>query len=176
MLGLKSKMEIISYNWDQYFITMAYLISMKSKDPSTRVGAVIVGPDKEIRSTGYNGFPRGVKDLTERYFDKDYKYYACNHAEENAILHCARIGVSTAKCTIYSTWFPCSYCTKAIIQSGISEIVFHEEFPGNYTSEKWGRSMEISREMLNEAGVAIRGFSGSIINIIGLYNGNNFPL
>ena len=169
-------MQINSYNWDQYFITMAYLVSMKSKDPSTRVGAVIIGQDKEIRSTGFNGFPRGVKDLAARYHDKDYKYYACNHAEENAILHCARIGVSTAKCTLYVTWFPCSYCTKAIIQSGISQVVFHEDFPGHNNSERWGRSMEISKEMMSEAGVAIRGFSGKIINITGLYNNNSFSV
>lgn len=176
MLKLKEKMQKSSYDWDQYFITMAYLVSMRSKDPSTRVGAIIVGPDREIRSTGYNGLPRGVKDLESRYLDKEYKYYACNHAEENAILHCARIGVSVAKCTLYANWFPCSYCTKAIIQSGISEVVFHEEFPGNNNSERWGRSMNIAKEMMSETGVVIRGFSGRIINITGLYNSNYFIL
>jgi len=163
-----------SFSWDQYFITMAYLVSMKSKDPSTRVGAVIVGRDNEIRSTGYNGLPRGVDDLPHRYNDKDYKYYACNHAEENAILHCARIGVSAFGCTLYTTWRPCSYCAKAIIQAGISTVVYHYEFPGNYQSETWGRSMEISNEILTEAKVDIRVYSGKIIEIKGMYNKNTF--
>ncbi len=176
MLNSNEKMQENSYNWDQYFITMAYLVSMKSKDPSTRVGAVIVGPDKEIRSTGFNGFPRGVKDFKDRYLDKDYKYHACNHAEENAVLHCARIGVSTAGCTLYVPWFPCSYCTKAIIQSGISAVVFHEDFPGNNNSERWGKSIEISKVLMQEAGIVIRKFSGKIIEITGMYNNQIFSL
>jgi dCMP deaminase len=163
-----------SFSWDQYFITMAYLVSMKSKDPSTRVGAVIVGQDNEIRSTGYNGLPRGVYDLPNRYNDRDYKYYACNHAEENAILHCARIGTSTMGCTLYTTWRPCSYCAKAIIQSGISTVVYHHEFPGNYENTTWGRSIEISHEILTEAKVDIRPYSGKLIEIKGMYNKNTF--
>ena len=86
---------IKNYSWDQYFMTLAYLISMKSKDPSTRVGAVIVGVDKEIISTGYNGLPRNIDDKLNRYTDKNYKYLSSNHAEENAILHCARNGISS---------------------------------------------------------------------------------
>lgn len=168
------RMQINHNEWDKYFITLAYLISMKSKDPSTRVGAVIVDKDNIIRSTGYNGLPRGVYDHSHRYINKDYKYNACNHAEENAILHCARIGISTANCIIYATWHPCAFCTKSIIQAGISEIVFHEEFPGNYNSEKWAGSIEIAKEMLTEAGVAIRSFSGKILKITGLYNSKNF--
>ncbi len=164
------------FSWDQYFITMAYLVSMKSKDPSTRVGAIIVGRDNEIRSTGYNGFPRGVNDSLERYNDKDYKYYASNHAEENSILHCARIGVSTIGCILYTTWRPCSYCAKAIIQAGISTVVYHEEFPGNYQTTNWKRSIEIATEILKEAKVDIRSYSGTIVPINGMYNGNIFPL
>jgi dCMP deaminase len=163
-----------SCDWDRYFITMAYLVSMKSKDPSTRVGAVIVGEGHEIRSTGFNGFPRGVRDLQERYENRDYKYYACNHAEENAILHCARIGVSAMGCTLYTQWLPCSYCAKAIIQSGISTVVYHKEFPGNSNSTRWQNSMNISNEMMLEAGIAIRVFSGKILQIDGLYNNNIF--
>ena len=157
-------------------MTMAYLISMKSKDPSTRVGAVIVGPDKEIRSTGYNGFARGVNDELVRYENKQFKHYACNHAEENSILHCARMGVSTLGCTLYSTWLPCSYCAKAIIQAGIKEVVYHTGFPGTQNSESWGKSMEVSRLIFEEAGVKLRGFSGEFIEIEGFYNGNIFDI
>ena len=169
-------MSVQLFSWDQYFITMAYLVSMKSKDPSTRVGAVIVGRDNEIRSTGYNGFSRGVSDSPDRYNDKDYKHYACNHAEENAILHCARIGVSSVGCKLYTTWRPCSYCAKAIIQAGISTVVYHQEFPGNYQTTTWRRSMEIANEILSEARVDIFAYSGKIIEIEGMYNNNIFAV
>ncbi len=165
---------ITTVEWDRYFITMAYLASMKSKDPSTRVGAVIVGPDQEVRATGYNGLPRGVMDLQQRYNDKEYKYFAINHAEENAILHCARIGISTYGCTMYTMWFPCSYCTKAIIQSGISEVVYHKEFPGNKNSAKWSKSIAIAQSMLREAAVEVKYFSGRILGVSGLCNGVKF--
>lgn len=159
-------------------MTMAYLVSMKSKDPSTRVGAVIVGPDKEIRSTGYNGLPRGVADRAYRYSNKQYKYEAINHAEENAILHCAMNGVSAKGCILYCQWIPCARCTKSIIQSGIKEVVYHEQFPGNDPKEMhvWEESIKISTEILNETGTVVRGFSGSLIAIEGLYKENPFKL
>lgn len=159
-------------------MTMAYLVSMKSKDPSTRVGAVIVGPDKEIRATGYNGLPRGVADRNYRYEDREYKLLAVNHAEENAILHCALNGVPAKDCTLYCPWLPCSRCTKSVIQSGIREVVYDVNFPGNHMHEEsdWKRSMDISREMMNEVGITMRGFSGKLIQIEGLYKGQDFPL
>ncbi len=162
-----------SFDWDQYFMTMAYLVSMKSKDPSTRVGAVIVGPNHEIISTGYNGLPRGVADRHYRYADREYKLLAINHAEENAILHCALKGVSAKGGVLYTPWIPCSACTKSIIQSGISEVVYDINFPGNsedYDGD-WKKSMEVAREILNETGIIIRGFGGKIIQIEGLYRG-----
>ena len=167
-----------NYSWDEYFMTMAYLVSMKSKDPSTRVGAVIVGPDKEIRATGYNGLPRGIEDREYRYTEKDYKYLASNHAEENAILHCARIGVSASGCTIYTPWIPCARCTKALIQSGITEVVYDTNFPGNHVEQQgvWEQSVEIARELLKEADVLVREFSGKIIQIEGLYAEKKFPV
>ncbi len=167
-----------SYSWDQYFMTMAYLVSMKSKDPSTRVGAVIIGPDKEIRATGYNGLPRGVADRNYRYENKEYKYEAVNHAEENAILHCAMNGVSAKGCTLYCQWLPCARCTKSIIQSGIKEVIYHEGFPGNDPAEmkNWEKSIAISTELLNETGVVVRAFTGDLIKIEGLYKEQAFGI
>ncbi|AIF81222.1 deoxycytidylate deaminase [endosymbiont of Acanthamoeba sp. UWC8] len=167
-----------SIHWDEYFMTMAYLVSMKSKDPSTRVGAVIVGPDKEIRSTGYNGLPRAIADHDYRYYDREYKLLAVNHAEENAILHCARIGVSAKGCTIYTPWIPCSRCAKSIIQAGITEVVYDVNFPGNHqdNQEDWKRSIEISRELMTEAEVKIREFDGKIVKIEGLYKEKPYDL
>lgn len=162
--------ELQSYDWDTYFMTMAYLVSMKSKDTGTRVGAVIVGPDREIRSTGYNGLPRGVADLPERYEDKEYKHLAGNHAEENAILNCVLMGVSARGCSIYTPWIPCAKCAKSIIQSGINEVIYDINFPGNNPDFQlpWKRSMEISRELLDEARVKVREFDGGLIKIQGL--------
>lgn len=167
-----------SYNWDQYFMTMAYLVAMKSKDPSTRVGAVIVGPDHEIRATGYNGLPRGIHDREYRYTDKDYKYQACNHAEENAILHCAMNGTSAKGCTLYCQWQPCARCTKSIIQAGIIEVVYDKNFPGNKEGEQhiWQESIEISQELLNEVGIVVREFDEKLIEIEGLYKEKPFKL
>lgn len=170
---------IKSYSWDEYFMTLAYLISMKSKDPSTRVGAVIVGKDNEIISTGYNGLPRNVADKLDRYVNKDYKYLSSNHAEENAILHCARNGVSSKDCSIYTPWIPCSRCAKSIIQAGIKEVIYDENFPGNDVNkqnEVWKQSIEVSNEILLEANVKIRKFYGKLIKIKGLYQEKEFEL
>ena len=169
---------IKSFSWDQYFMTLAYLVSMKSKDPSSRVGAVIVGPDNEIRATGYNGLPRGVADRNYRYEDREYTLFAINHAEENAILHCALNGVSAKECVLYTPWAPCSHCTKLVIQAGIKEVVYDVNYPGNQAKYEgdWKRSMEISREMLNEVGIVMRGFSDKLISIEGMYKGQKVPL
>jgi dCMP deaminase len=168
-----------SFSWDQYFMTMAYLVSMKSKDPSTRMGAVIVSEDNAVISTGYNGLPRGLDDHLHRYSDKEYKYLSIIHAEESAILHCARFGVSAKGSRIYSPWMPCSRCAKAIIQSGITEVIYDENFPGNFeanqTSE-WKRSLLISSEILAEAKVSLRKFNFDLIKIQGLYQGKTFEL
>lgn len=160
-------------------MSLAYLVSMKSKDPSTRVGAVVVGTDKEIISTGYNGLPRDIDDKLSRYADKNYKYLSSNHAEENAILHCARNGISSKGCSIYTPWMPCSKCAKSIIQAGIIEVIYDESFPGNIKEnqyENWQESMEISNELLFEANIKIRKFSGKLISIKGLYQGNEYEV
>ena len=84
----------MSIKWDFRFIELAKHISLWSKDPSTKVGCVVVGEDREIRSTGFNGFPRGIDDDEDRLTNREKKYPLICHAEENAIMHAARIGVS----------------------------------------------------------------------------------
>ena len=100
----------MSAKWDQRFLKLAEHISGWSKDPSTKVGCVVVGEDREIRSTGFNGFPRGIADDSDRLSDRDKKYPLICHAEENAIMHAARIGLSLKGCTAYVTWPPCTRC------------------------------------------------------------------
>ena len=94
----------MSNKWDIRFLELAKHISGWSKDPSTKVGCVVVGEDREIRSTGFNGFPRGISDDNERLTDRNKKYPLICHAEENAIMHAARIGVSLKGSTAFVTW------------------------------------------------------------------------
>ena len=111
-------------DWDKRFLKLAKHISKWSKDPSTQVGCVVVGPDKEIRSTGFNGLPRGIADNDERLNNREIKYPLICHAEENAIMHSARIGISLKDCTAYVTWPPCTRCARSLIQAGISTIIY----------------------------------------------------
>jgi len=151
-------------DWPQYFMTIAYVVAMKSKDPSTKLGAIIVGEDNEIRSTGYNGIPRGIEDKEVLYTDKSYKYLIENHAEENAILNAARIGVSVKNCTMYVPWFPCVNCARLIIQAGISSIVYHRQFPGNSAEcfDHWKKSMKLSRDIITNSSVRLEEYDGAI--------------
>ena len=145
--------EEMSNKWDHRFIELANHIAQWSKDPSTKVGCVIVGEDREIRSTGFNGFPRGIDDDEERLNDRNLKYPLICHAEENAIMHAARIGVSLKGSTAYVTWPPCSRCAHSLIQAGIVEIVYPET---NGIPERWQDDFNTSNGMLQEAGIQVR--------------------
>lgn len=141
-------------NWDEYYLEMAELVANKSKDRSTKVGCVIVGPDNEVRSTGYNGFPRGVDDLEESRHNRPTKYSYTEHAERNAIYNAARVGIPLKGCTLYLNWepCPCTDCSRAIIQSGIVAVVGPDKpFGGKGTH--WEENFKHSKEMLDEAGV-----------------------
>ena len=111
--GMKPNPEVVKMvsKWDVRFLELANHISSWSKDPSTKVGCVVVGADREIRSTGFNGFPRGIEDSEDRLADREEKYPLICHAEENAIMHAARVGVSLKDCTAYVTWPPCAMCS-----------------------------------------------------------------
>ena len=134
---------------------IALLSSMRSKDPSTQVGAFIVNSENRILSMGYNGMPRCCSD-DEFPWDKnenplDSKYLYVCHAELNAILNCASGNVRG--CTVYTTLFPCNECAKAIIQSGIAEVV--------YMSDKYSDSDSVlaSKRMFSTAGVNFREYN-----------------
>ena len=143
----------MSEKWDRRFIDLALHISGWSKDPSTKVGCVVVGEDREIRSTGFNGFPRGIEDSMERLEDRELKYPLICHAEENAIMHAARIGISLKDCTAYVTWPPCTRCARSLIQAGVTEVVYPDniEIP-----DRWVEDFERSSSMMEEAGVISR--------------------
>jgi dCMP deaminase len=139
-------------SWDEYFMGVALLSAQRSKDPNTQVGACIVNPDKKIVGVGYNGFPSGCDDdqlpwEREGAFLETKYPYVC-HAELNAILN--SISRDLKGCSIYVALFPCNECAKAIIQSGIKEIV--------YLSDKYEGTDGViaSKRMLNQAGVVLR--------------------
>ena len=143
----------MSEKWDRRFIDLALHISGWSKDPSTKVGCVVVGEDREIRSTGFNGFPRGIEDSMERLEDRELKYPLICHAEENAIMHAARIGISLKDCTAYVTWPPCTRCARSLIQAGVIEVVY----PGDIEiPDRWIEDFERASSMMKEAGVITR--------------------
>ena len=141
---------------------IAVLSAMRSKDPSTQVGACIVDSDRRILSMGYNGMPRCCSDDNfpwERAEGLDSKYLYVCHAELNAILNCHRGSVKG--CTVYTTLFPCNECAKAIIQSGISEVVYKED---KYAESD---SVKASKRMFEAAGVLYRPYehSGKVTQI-----------
>lgn len=138
-------------SWEEYFFDLCRAVQTRSHDPDKQVGCVIVGPNHEIRSTGYNGLCRGIEARPTRLV-KPIKYNWIEHAERNAIYNAAYSGTSLAGCTIYIPWFPCVDCARAIIQAGIARMVCtHPDFQHH----KWGSSHATATVMLEEAGVTI---------------------
>ena len=144
-----------SEKWDRRFLELASSIATWSKDPSRGVGAVIVSPARQVVATGFNGLPRGVEDRPER-LERPVKYDLVCHAELNAIIQCARNGVSPVGATIYTSFSPCVQCSLAIIQAGIAEVVTYEIVGGD---EHWQRSIALARSLFEEAGVRYRTFA-----------------
>lgn len=151
-------------SWDEYFMAIAILSAKRSKDPKTQVGACIVGKDNRILSLGYNGLPIGMNDNNiswdrEGEF-KNTKYpYIC-HAELNAILNYRGSRKDFENSTIYVTLFPCNECAKAIIQSGISKII--------YLKDKYADTdiVRVSKKMFDETNVEYIEFDKTIDEII----------
>lgn len=138
-------------SWDECFMRMAHVIALRSKDPSTQNGAVVVTPDNIVVGLGYNGWPRGIEQTAlpwNREGDfEDTKYaYVC-HAEENAIYNANR---QTKGDKLYCTLFPCNECAKTIIQTGIKEVIFESD---KYSTVP---AFKVSRKLLKLAGVKVR--------------------
>ncbi|MBK8611045.1 MAG: dCMP deaminase family protein [Chitinophagaceae bacterium] len=139
-------------SWDEYFMGVALLSALRSKDPSTQVGACIVNDKNKIVGAGYNGLPRGCDDdefpwsKQGEFLDTKYPYVC--HAELNAILN--NIGMDLKGCKIYTALFPCNECTKAIIQAGITEVIYlSDKYQGSQTAIA-------SKLMLDKACVSYR--------------------
>lgn len=152
-------------DWNEYFFRHVFLAASKSKDSSSRIGAVIV-KDGMVVSEGYNGFPREVLELPERTDNRDMKLTYTVHGEHNSILNCARVGISTVGATMFTNAFPCDQCMKAIIQAGIKHIVVHagahELFYRRASTSNWHASHDNSKLMAQEAGVQVDYWEGNL--------------
>lgn len=141
-------------DWDEYFMQIARIASLRSNCMKRKVAAVIV-KDRRIISTGYNGTPRGVKNCNEGGCPRCNSFADsgtalgecfCSHAEENAIVQAAYHGISVSKATLYTTYSPCLICTKMIVNAGIVEVVYNLDYPLG----------EVARDLMAEAGVTMR--------------------
>ena len=158
--------------WDVWFMEQVYLVARKSKDPSTKIGALVV-KDKHIISSGYNGFPRSVKDKKDRYVNREMKYEFVVHAEDNSVLAAARFGISTLGTTLYTQGIPCCECAKSVIQGGISEIIVHKQWTMGHS--RWKESCKVSSIMFKECGIPVR-YLDAKLGIDGYRNGKIYPV
>ena len=155
----------------QVFMTMAYIAALASKDEHTKIGSVLVGPDNEIRSTGYNGFPRGCCDDFIYRQEKPEKYYWMSHSEVNSIFNAARTGIPTKSCTLYTMAYPCADCARAIIQAGITKVVIHKRFSDLMNPENWKESFLRAQEMFDETHIEVVLWEGKLLNPTPFCNG-----
>lgn len=141
--------------WPEYYLEIAEAVKLKSKDIRTQIGAVIVGSDKQIVSTGYNSFPRNIVDNNDDRQVRPEKYYWMEHAERNAIYNAALNGVSTKNTSIYLTCgIPCCDCARGIINAGIKKV-YCKEVDTTKNREHWDEHAKRSMEMFTEADVDV---------------------
>ena len=149
-------------DWDQLYITMCYLVGMSSRDEHTHVGSVICDSDNVLVSTGYNSLPRAIEiDRGQKRLSREggEKYFWMEHAERNAIYNAARRGTQLKECKLYVPWMPCADCARAIIQTGISEVIIHQngqDFYDQHTNGQWNEAHRRTTSMFMEAGVKLR--------------------
>jgi len=178
--------QIVS--WDEYFCNQLMLIAMKSKDPSTQAGCIIVGHNHEILSTGFNGMPRGIletypelplelqlsdydnkifediKETVEARYERPEKYKWFEHAERNAIYNAARIGTPLDGSILYVNGWPCTDCARAIIQVGITEVIIYDTFSDDF-KERWKDDINRTKTMFEEADIDVSVFNEGELNI-----------
>ena len=149
------QMIIMATNkWDERYMAMAKEVAQWSKDPNTKVGAVAVGEKGQILSQGYNGFPRGIKDSSQRLNDRETKYQFVVHAEMNVIYNATYSGVSLDGAKLYVYGLPvCSECAKGIIQVGIKEVYVSQECLD--LRPHWFESFQKTLDMFNECGIKV---------------------
>ncbi len=159
--------------WDDYFMTMVYLAAMRSKDEYTHVGAVVVGPNNEVRAMGYNSFPRGTNDDVPERQERPEKYFWFSHGEINAIVQAAMVGIPVGGCRMYTNGVPCTTCAGYIINAGIKEVIVDKAWDAD-NAEKWTDEARRSKEMFDEAKVIITYWEGELLDICRFRRGQKF--
>jgi len=166
--------------WDTTFMSMAYLIAMRSPDRSTQVGAVITSEDNVPIAMGYNGLPRGMDDNDDLHV-RPQKYFYFEHAERNAIYNAARAGVRMDLAhRLYVTWVPCADCARAIIQTGIKDVVVHYQGQKAFDHSvgnkgNWNDSQYATRQMFQQCRVQVTWYIGEIVaGLTGKFAGKTY--
>lgn len=146
----------MQHKWQKRWLRLAHEVASWSKD-QVQVGAVIFDQNRNPRGFGYNGIPRGLDDTRPDRLQKPLKNWYFEHAERNVIYACSRNGISCDGCTIAVTHWPCTDCTRAIIQSGITQVIVDQACldPQQYFYQKWQPQIEESQVMLAEAGIEV---------------------
>jgi dCMP deaminase len=142
--------------WDEYYLDICKVVAARSKDPNTQIGCVIAGPAHEIRSTGYNSLPRGIRDDVPERLERPTKYLWMEHAERNAIYNAARCGTPLEGCTLYVEIMPCMDCGRAIVQAGIRDVIISGARMSQYSSDYYDEHFRNVEVLFQEAGVNVR--------------------
>jgi len=142
-------------DWNERFMKLAEYIASWSKDRSTKYAAIIIDKNHRIISTGYNGFPSGCNDEIEEWHQRPQKYFYSEHSERNAIYSAARAGIPLDGCTIVVNGFPCADCARAIIQSGIKNLVCYKPEVDDLWNKRWGESQEASYKMFCQVDIKL---------------------
>lgn len=151
--------NMLTQRWIKYFFDIADVVAKQSKDPSTKTGAVLVSPSKQIIACGYNGFPSGYTDDEKFYTDREYKYPRIVHAEINALCSAAKHGISTKNASIFVVPIQvCNECAKAIIQAGIKNVYCKV----CKDTAKWTQAFEISKDLFTRCGVNFYAFDENL--------------
>lgn len=170
-------------HWDELFMRQVYLIASKSKDPSTKIGSILI-KDNRVISQGYNGLPRNIEYNDNTKFERPEKYFWFEHSERSCIYNCAKNGINTSDSILYTNSVPCCDCARAIIQSYISGVVIHKQW---MDAEKFLRSLEKNKspfllehhhrtlKMFEEANIKLRIFD-MYLNMTGYLSGYKFTI
>ncbi len=170
-------------DWDTFWMSMAYLVSMKSKDPSTKVGCIIVDAENNFRSMGFNGPPRDIDDDDPSIYMRPEKYFYWEHGERNAIYNAERTQTPVRGGTLYITWIPCADCARAILQVDIARLVIHKQ--GQEAMEmargvdRWDESctaaMGMFQQKVNKGKLQLDWYTGPIIHrTFATFSGKHF--
>lgn len=151
--------------WHDYYLAVCRSVALRSKDPSTQIGCIIVGPAHEIRSTGYNSFPRGINDKVPERLKRPEKYLWIEHAERNAIYNAARAGTSLQGCTIYVEVTPCMDCARAIVQAGIERVVVDADRMRQYSSKRYDEQFKKVKVLFREANIKVEFISVNVVRL-----------